>query len=64
MCLTTEALLTFLALLPQERIEVSSERIVIHAEVRDAVWEARGEDWCTKAPKIDAALRLKAGEKA
>lgn len=64
MCLTTEALLLFLNLLPQDLVEMSTDRIVVHAEVRDAVWEANGDIWCTPAKRIDAAIRLGLGEGA
>ncbi|NDR55808.1 hypothetical protein [Aliiruegeria sabulilitoris] len=62
MCLTTEALLLFINLLSPQIIEASDQKIVIHAQTRDAVWEARADQWCTKAPQIDAALRLITGE--
>ncbi|WP_068116439.1 ketol-acid reductoisomerase [Tropicimonas marinistellae] len=61
MCLTTEAFLLFLSILPSTIVETSSDRIVIHAEVRDAVWEVKEDKWCTPAPQIDAAVRLKGG---
>ena len=62
MCLTTEALLLFINLLSPQIVELHDDKVVIHAEARDAVWEARADKWCTEAPRIDAALRLKAGE--
>ncbi|SDI19974.1 hypothetical protein [Aliiruegeria lutimaris] len=62
MCLTTEALLLFINLLSPQIVEIADDRVIIHAETRDAVWEARADQWCTQAPRIDAALRLKAGE--
>ena len=58
MCLTTEALLIFLNLLPPEIIEAAGDRITIHAEAGDAVWIAQGDKWCTKAPQVEASLRL------
>ncbi|WP_425050105.1 hypothetical protein [Psychromarinibacter sp. S121] len=64
MCLTTEALMLFLSLLPQEIVDISDERIVVRAEVRDAVWQVKGDEWCTQAPKIDAAFRLRQGSDA
>ncbi|MCR8550709.1 hypothetical protein M4578_23030 [Salipiger sp. P9] len=62
MCLTSQALFFFLSLLPQERVDVSPDRITVRAELRDAIWLAKGEEWCTTAPQIDAAIRLKQGE--
>ncbi len=61
MCLTTEALLLFLNLLPPEIIEMGHDRITVRAETRDAVWIARGDKWCTDAPHIDAAIRTGQG---
>ncbi|KGM48062.1 hypothetical protein [Pseudooceanicola atlanticus] len=61
MCLTTEALLLFLNLLPQDIVVMGEDRIVVKAETRDAIWISNGEKWCTDAPKIDAAYRLKPG---
>ena len=55
MCLTTEALLLFLNLLPQDIVVMGEDRIVVKAETRDAIWISNGEKWCTDAPKIDAA---------
>ncbi len=62
MCLTAEALFLFLSILPQEIVDVSDARITVAAETRDAVWLAKGDEWCTTAPQIDAAIRLKKGE--
>jgi hypothetical protein len=59
---TTEALFLFLSLLPPDIVERSDDRIVVHADVREAVWEPHDEEWCTRAPEIDAALRLKQGD--
>ena len=50
MCLTAEALMLFLSILPEDRIDVGFDRVVIRAETRDAVWVAEGERWCTDAP--------------
>lgn len=61
MCLTTEALMLFLSLLPPEIVETGEDRIVVRAEVRDAVWTPRGEKWCTAARDMGAAFRLEQG---
>lgn len=50
MCLTAEALALFLSLLPGEIVTSTPERIIVHAEVRDAHWLPVGDRWCTKAP--------------
>jgi len=62
MCLTAEALFLFLSVLPPEIVEISDARITVAAKTRDAVWLAKGDEWCTSAPQIDAAVRLKRGE--
>ncbi len=62
MCLTAEALFLFLSVLPTEIVEVSDTRITVAAETREAVWLAKEDEWCTSAPQIDAAIRLKKGE--
>ena len=62
MCLSASSLLLFLALLPQDSFEIGRDRIVINAEVRPAIWEARGEDWGTDAKNIDATLRMSAAQ--
>ncbi|RYH10528.1 hypothetical protein [Tropicimonas sp. IMCC6043] len=62
MCLSPEALMLFLSLLPQHIVETGPDRIVVHAELRDAVWLAREEEWCTAAPQVDAALRGGVGQ--
>lgn len=62
MCLTPQALFLFLSLLPQEIVDRGPDRITVRAELRDAVWLAKGETWCTGAPQIDAAIRLGQGE--
>ncbi|OWU85244.1 hypothetical protein ATO6_09470 [Oceanicola sp. 22II-s10i] len=65
MCLTAEALLIFLNLLPPEIVDRAPDRILVHAEERTAVWtlvsETPKQKWCTDAKKIDAAFRLKGG---
>ncbi|MDF0599499.1 hypothetical protein P1J78_02035 [Psychromarinibacter sp. C21-152] len=57
MCLTTEALLLFLSLLPSEIVETSADRIVVRAEVSDAVWLPNGREWCTDARETGALGR-------
>ena len=51
-------------MLPAHIVDISDDRIVVRAEVRDAVWQVKGDQWCTNAPKIDAAFRLKQGSDA
>ncbi|WP_109464946.1 hypothetical protein [Albibacillus kandeliae] len=53
MCLSAEMLALFLNLLNPDIIQTESGRITVHATVRDAVWEERGDRWCTSAPRID-----------
>lgn len=62
MCLTTEALLIFLNLLPPEIVEVSADRIVVRAETRAAIWKRTADQWCTAAPQVDASFRNQTGD--
>ena len=59
MCLTTEALYLFLSLMPADLLDLSEGRAILKAEAGDAHWVYTGERWCTNAPQIDAAERLK-----
>lgn len=59
MCLTLDALVAFMALLPMEIIETDPGRITIHAEANTAVWVAEGNLWCVDRPAVDLA-RLRA----
>ncbi|EAQ05006.1 hypothetical protein OB2597_06970 [Pseudooceanicola batsensis HTCC2597] len=58
MCLTPEALAMFLNLLSPDIIDVEPNRITVRAEVRDAVWLATGDKWCTDADRTNAAHHL------
>ncbi len=60
MCLTTEALVLFLNLLPFEIVTTAPDRIVIEADARAAHWVETGGRWCTLAPQIDRAERFAA----
>ena len=62
MCLTTEALLIFLNLLPRDIVEMGQDQITVRAETRDAVWTAEGDKWCTAAPQLDKSIRFKLGD--
>ena len=55
MCLTLDALVAFMALLPMEIIETDPDRITIHAEENTAVWVAEGNLWCVERPAVDVA---------
>ena len=55
MCLTLDALVAFMALLPMEIIETDPDRITIHAEENTAVWVADGNLWCVERPADDLA---------
>ncbi|EBA06610.1 hypothetical protein [Sagittula stellata] len=60
MCLTTEALVLFLNLLPFDKVTTAPDRVVIEAETRSAHWVDVGGRWCTLAPQIDRAERFAA----
>lgn len=47
MCLTTDALVLFLSLLPAEIISSEPERIIVHAEIGNTVWKHDNDIWCT-----------------
>ncbi|NNE88744.1 MAG: hypothetical protein HKN27_11760 [Silicimonas sp.] len=57
MSLSKSALRYFLSLLPPERVTKDGKRIIVHAEVGDAIWYARGNLWVTAAPEFEAAQR-------
>lgn len=61
MCLSSQALYVFLSLFPADMVTLTPERVILHAEVRDAHWVYNGETWCTMAPQIDASHRLTPG---
>lgn len=56
--LSTAAFDAFLDLLPNDRISRSVRKVIIHAEIGDAVWFARGDRWITAAPGNDTARRF------
>lgn len=64
MCLTTQALLLFLSLLPPDIVEMGKSQVIVRAETRDAIWTAKGDKWCTSAPNLDKTIRFKLGEPA
>lgn len=55
MCLSTQALLLFVSMLPQEIVYPSSNEIMIAAEAGDVTWESFDGLWCTIAPLVSAA---------
>ena len=57
MTLTKRALNQFLSVLPPERVTRERSRVIVHADVGDAVWHARGDLWFTAAPDFEAAQR-------
>ena len=46
MCLSLEALVVFLNLLPADIVTTEPERITVRATAAPAVWEAQGDLWC------------------
>lgn len=57
MSLSKPALRYFLSLLPPERVTEELGRVIVHADVGDAIWYARGNLWMTAAPEFEAAGR-------
>jgi len=56
MCLSTQALLLFISLLPKEIVNPSSDQIVIAAETGNVTWESFDGEWCTVAPLTSASI--------
>ena len=50
MCLSTVALTMFLALLPPEKVTMADDRVTVHADAGDVVWEKTGIGWCNDQP--------------
>lgn len=50
MCLSTQALLLFISLLPQEIVQPGSNQIIIAADTGDVTWDSFDGEWCTIAP--------------
>lgn len=48
MCLTVEALVVFLNLLPPDIVTTGADMITVHAQTGDTVWEADGDIWCLR----------------
>ncbi len=55
MCLSTEALILFLSLLPQEIVTPSGDTVIIAAETATVSWDHFDGQWCTTAPYLAAA---------
>ena len=56
MCLSTQALLLFISMLPQEIVHSSTSDVVIAAEVGDVTWESFDGEWCTVAPLVTTSV--------
>lgn len=57
MCLSASALALFLNTIAAP-VTTSPGQIIVHAEDRNAIWIAHGENWCTKAPERDMQARF------
>ena len=62
MCLTSAALAVFLTLVGPSAVSLGEDRVIVHAQSRDAHWVAVESRWCTMAPQLDAMARLKAAK--
>ncbi len=62
MCMTVEALMLFLSILSEDRLEFGDRRVTVNAEVGPVVYEQMGEMWCSERPKSEEMLRLAFGE--
>ena len=56
MCLSTQALLLFISMLPQELVHPSPDEITIAADAGDVTWENFDGEWCTVAPLVNASI--------
>jgi hypothetical protein len=52
MCLSTQALILFLSLLPRDIVEPTPTDILVQAETGPVVWQQQGDTWCTTAPLV------------
>jgi hypothetical protein len=50
MCLSTQALVLFISMLPQEIVTQSANQIIIAAETGHVTWDSFDGEWCTVAP--------------
>ena len=62
MCLTPQALIAFLTLLPVDIVETSGARVIVHAEAGPKVWVARNDLWCTDPPDRAVPARIDTSE--
>ena len=56
MCLSTQALLLFIGMLPQEIVYPSSDEIMIAADTGDVTWARFDGEWCTVAPLVSTSI--------
>lgn len=52
MCLSTQALVLFLSLLPQDIVEPSVSAVLVRAETGDVIWHLYDDVWCTTSPLV------------
>ncbi|MFZ7090293.1 hypothetical protein [Primorskyibacter sp. 2E233] len=57
MCISAEALATFLNLLAASIVTSEPGRIIVAATEGDVHWVAVEDNWCTTAPQIDRQER-------
>ena len=62
MCMTVEALVLFLSILSEDRIELGTNSVTVNAEVGPVVYEKIGTMWCSERPRSEEMLRLVYGD--
>jgi len=57
MCLSTQALILFIGLLPQEIVTPAETHVKIAANTGVVIWENFDDQWCTIAPLVETSTR-------
>lgn len=55
MCLTTQALMLFIGLLPPEIVTVADAQVTVAATSGEVIWDNFDDKWCTVAPLVAAS---------
>ena len=56
MCLSTQALLLFISMLPQEIVSSSTNEVIIAVDVGEVSWQSFDGEWCTVAPLVNTTV--------
>ncbi|GGE47723.1 hypothetical protein [Actibacterium pelagium] len=58
MCISIEALVLFLSFLPQDRILIAEDRVIVNADIGRVVYEPTGDLWCAERPRSEEMLEV------